>query len=122
MILADIKPKSKPVIKSLKKKLKTSKKMNFEYRYEGSPTTDMSYLRPIKMLDDCQKLSKVSYCSRESVLPDHFMSHLRVFVICWETGLDGVQDNAVKLCNAALRVCLQPIVSINNCLFDFRIS
>jgi hypothetical protein len=55
-------------------------------------------------MDDCTKLSKVSYCQRESSLPDHFMSHLRVFVISWEMGLDGVQDNAVKLCNAALRV------------------
>ena len=102
---ADIKPK--PIVKSLKKKLKGNlKKISYDHRFEGSPTTDKSYLRPIKMLDDSQKLSKVSYCSRESVLPDHFMSHLRVFVICWETGLDAVQDNAVKLCNAALRVCL----------------
>ena len=111
MCLAEVKPK--PIVKPLKKKLKSLKqKLSLEYRFEGSPTTDFNYLTAIKPFDDCQKLSKVSYCSRETLLPDHFMSHLRVFVICWESGLDGVQDNAVKLCNTALRVCNHQMISL----------
>lgn len=101
------KPKHKPVVKPLAKKLKT--KMNFDHRFERSANENQ--LRSIKPLDDCEKLLKVSYCQRESVLPDNFMSQLRVFVIAWEMGLDVVQDNAVKLCNAALRDFIKSILT-----------
>ncbi|XP_054157160.1 transcriptional adapter 1-like [Oppia nitens] len=113
----DLKPKQ-PVVKSLSKRLKEKTaslkektlKLNFAKKFADTSVGDNGYLSDVRLWDDCQKLSKVSYCQRESVLPDHFMSHLRVFVICWETGLDGVQDNAVKLCNAALRDFIKAIL------------
>lgn len=82
-----------------------------------------SYLTTTKLMDDSSKLSKVTYCRRESSLPDHFMSHLRIFVVSWEMGLDGVQDNAVKLCNAALRVRkLIYSVMIFNSFFQLKVN
>lgn len=97
--------KPKKVSKPAKKKLKMVR-ANFDHRFEPAYLANNYISSPLKFVDE-EKLSKVQYAHKELLLPDHFMAHLRIFVMCWESGLDGVQDNAVQLCNLALRVSSQ---------------
>ena len=81
-------------------------KVNFDKRYDRTVINDHDYLSATRICDDKQKLIKLSSSSQDNSLPDYFMSHLRMFVLIWESNLDGVQDEAVKLCTMALRVSL----------------
>ncbi|CAG2163419.1 unnamed protein product [Oppiella nova] len=70
-----VKPKPKPVVKPLNKKLREKqKKVNFENRFDATSEMNNAYIRDMRFFDDSQKLSKVSYCQRESLLPDHLYS------------------------------------------------
>jgi len=47
------------------------------------------------------------FAVHELLLPDVAMVHGRFIVSAWEFGLDGVQDDAVKLLSLAIEVCSQ---------------
>lgn len=64
---------------------------------------------------------KVMFCSSEHTLPDYFMSNLRLFVNCWEFGMDGITDDSINLVNLAIRDFIKNIIiSILTFKSDFR--
>jgi len=46
----------------------------------------------------------VEFAVHELLLPDAAMVHGRFIVSAWEFGLDGIQDDAVKLLSLAIEV------------------
>lgn len=64
---------------------------------------------------------RVMFCSSEHMLPDYFMSNLRLFVNCWEFGMDGITDDSINLVNLAIRDFIKNIlISILTFKSDFR--
>jgi len=61
----------------------------------------------------------VQFCARESTLPDVSLVHGRLLVAAWEEGLEGVEENAVKLALAAAEQQLRRIIT---CLLKTRNS
>lgn len=55
--------------------------------------------------------ARMTLCSSEFALPDDFSAHLRVFVNVWEAGLEGLDDDAVRLLNIATRIFVKNILT-----------
>ena len=55
----------------------------------------------------------IEFAVHELLLPDVAMVHGRFIVSAWEFGLDGIQDDAVKLLSLAVEVgMLMPVMSL----------
>jgi transcriptional adapter 1 len=102
--------KPKPV--KPKKKAKVAK-ANFDHRY--IPVDYHDYITcPAKNTTDPDfqpTLIKLTFCAGEGSLPDNFAAHLRMFVGVWESGLDGMADDAVKLMNLAIRDFMKNVLT-----------
>ena len=53
---------------------------------------------------------KIMFCTNEAILPDYFMSNLRLFVNVWEFGMDGITDDSINLVNLAIRDFIKNIL------------
>lgn len=98
--------------KSKKKKAKVAK-VSHEHRF--IPVNPSNYIQtPLKAVtepDFQPTLIKLTFCSGEGSLPDNFAAHLRMFVCVWESGLDSMADDAVKLLNLAIRDFVKNILT-----------
>ena len=56
-------------------------------------------------VDLLQLILLVAFANRELVLPDIGMIHGRMIVSAWDYGLEGVNDNAVRLLLNSIEVC-----------------
>ena len=54
---------------------------------------------------------KLTFCTSEGGLPDNFAATLRIFVNVWESGLNGMDDDAVKLINLSIRDFVKNILT-----------
>ena len=56
-------------------------------------------------MNDITRFVCTGFVSRDMLLPDAALIHGRALVCAWETGLQDVQDNVVKVIIHALEVC-----------------
>lgn len=56
-----------------------------------------------------------AFASKHNVLGDISMVHGRMIVSAWDYGLDGVEDNAVRLLTYSLEVILISCLSLFKC-------
>lgn len=56
------------------------------------------------------KKRNIMFCANEGLLPDYFMSNLRLFVNVWEFGMDGITDDSINLINLAIRDFIKNII------------
>lgn len=83
-------------------------RVTFEKRFvPASPSKHVPHAVAREATDQSRKLS---FCSREHTLPDTPMLHGRMFVIAWDTGLDGVEDSAVHIVMAAVQVQMKNVL------------
>lgn len=54
---------------------------------------------------------KLTFCTNEGGLPDNFATSLRIFVNVWESGLNGMDDEVVKLINLSIRDFVKNILT-----------
>ncbi|RWS27547.1 hypothetical protein B4U80_09003 [Leptotrombidium deliense] len=100
------------------KKVKTKKaktvKTTFEHRFVPADISEYTQ-QPNKRrkTEDSQipTVIKLTFCTGEGTLPDHFMANLRILVGVWELELDGVHDEAVALLNIAVRDFMKNILT-----------
>ncbi|KAI1289525.1 Transcriptional adapter 1 [Halotydeus destructor] len=106
---ADVKPKS---IKPKAKKFKATK-IGYDQKFIPMNHADFvgSQAKPITNPEFQSKIVNVSFAPNEGSLPDHFNAHLRIFVSTWETGLDGVTDEAVRLVNLSIRSFVKNVLT-----------
>ena len=63
----------------------------------------------------------LEFAVHELLLPDVAMVHGRFIVSAWEFGLDGIQDDAVKLLSHAVEVCaVMFMIVFDDCCLRFR--
>lgn len=101
----------KPNAKS-KKKARLAKTA-FERRFVPASPTDYM-IPPAKNVTDPefqQTLVQTPLTAVDGSLPDNFAAHLRMFVSVWESGLDGMTDDAVRLLNLAIRDYIKNILT-----------
>lgn len=116
--------KAKPAtFASTRKKLKLPK-VHKDNTHQFYPSSSSETHAPIALsLIDTEKYYnstvKMSLCSSEFALPDDFSAHLRVFVNVWEAGLEGLDDDAVRLLNIATRLFVKNILTA---IFTYKSS
>lgn len=54
---------------------------------------------------------KLTFCTSEGGLPDNVAATLRIFVNVWESGLNGMDDEVVKLINLSIRDFVKNILT-----------
>lgn len=54
---------------------------------------------------------RLTFCTSEGGLPDNFAATLRIFVNVWESGLNGMDDEVVKLINLSIRDFVKNILT-----------
>lgn len=80
----------------------------FEHRFQ--PANPLSYAPPF-VPRDSEDDTRVSFCARDFVLPDLPMMYGRVYVCAWETGLDEIEERAVKLIAIAVQQQMKAILT-----------
>ena len=64
-----------------------------------------------KVIEYRKSLLSVTSCLGDSLLPDNFATHLRMFVLTWESGLDSLTDDSVTLINIAVREFVKNVIT-----------
>ena len=107
---------AKPENKGLKPPVKKKAKKVSEARFR--PASPSEFVTTTKTDSSIEKATeyhrsvlRVTFCSGDSILPDNFASHLRMFVITWEEELDSLTDDSVTLLNLAVRDFMKNILT-----------
>ena len=104
-----------------RKKSKKKLRHSFAYDHRFQPVSPSEFLCPIQAADSEAKdaagaryhdaVLRMSLCREESLLPDNFAAHLRMFVNVWEAGLDEMRDDAVQLVSLAVRDFMKNVIT-----------